>query len=145
MIDLETGLVVGVNAMGYNDTQGLNFAVPTPPLCSILELLKAGQNPSPPDILIFFASDEELDEHLIVARVLDETWHDAVNVGDAVNKVGDTEVYTPRELREALRGRTGVTTLGLWLDGEEPQVTIDIAPQEAILSRPINSRKCSTA
>ena len=136
LIDLETGLVVGVNAMGYNDTQGLNFAVPTPPLCSILELLKAGQNPSPPDIPILFASDEELDEHLIVARVLDETWNDFVKVGDVVTRVDNTEVYTPRELREALRGHTGGTTLGLWRDGEEPQATIDIAPQEAILNRP---------
>ena len=136
LIDLETGLVVGVNAMGYNDTQGLNFAVPTPPLCSILELLKAGQNPSPPDLPILFASDEELDEHLIVARILDETWHNAVKVGDVVTRVGDTEVYTPRELRETLRGHTRPTTLGLWRDGEEQQATIDIVPQEAILNRP---------
>ena len=136
LIDLETGFVVGVNAMGYNNTQGLNFAVPTPPLCSILALIKEGKDPSPPNIPVIFASDEELDEHLIVARVLDETWHEAVNVGDVVSSVGDKKVYTPRELREALRGHTGGTALSLLREGHEAAVMIDIAPQEAILNRP---------
>ena len=136
LIDLETGLVVGVNAMGYNDTQGLNFAVPTQPLCSILALLRAGENPSPPDIPLIFASDEELDEHLIVARVLDEAWSKIVEVGDVVTKVDDVEVYTPRELREALRGHVGAATLGLWRNGEEHQSTASVSPQEATLNRP---------
>lgn len=136
LIDLETGIVVGVNAMGYNNTQGLNFAVPTPPLCSILALLNEGKNPSPPNIPVIFASDEELDEHLIVARILDETWHEAVSVGDVVSSVDNAEVYTPRELREALRGRTGASKLSLVREGEEAEVIIDVAPQEAILNRP---------
>ena len=136
LIDLETGFVVGVNAMGYNDTQGLNFAVPTPPLCSILALLKEGKDPSPPNIPVIFASDEELDEHLIVARVLDEAWHEVVNVGDVVSSVGNKEVYTPREFREALRGHTGGSALSLLREGEEEAVMIDIAPHEAILNRP---------
>ena len=136
LIDLEKGLVVGVNATGYNDTQGLNFAVPTPPLCSILTLLKEGKNPSPPDIPVIFASDNELDEHLIVASVLGDNWSGAVEVGDVVIRVFDAEVYTPGELREALRGHTGATKLGLWRSGEQPEVTVDIAPQEAVLERP---------
>lgn len=136
LIDLETGLIVGVNAMGYNDTQGLNFAVPTPPLCSILDLLKAGQNPSPPDLPLIFASNEVLDEHLIVARVLDEAWSEIVKVGDVVTTVDDTEVFTPRGLREALRGHMGTATLGLWRDGGEYSPSVTVSPQEAILHRP---------
>lgn len=136
LIDIQTGLVVGVNAMGYNNTQGLNFAVPIPPLCSILDLLNDGKNPSPPDIPLIFASDEELDEHLIIARVLDTAWIDIVQVGDVVTKVGETEIFTPRELREALRGQMGAADIHLWREGEEHQQTVTVRPQDAILSRP---------
>ena len=59
-----------------------------------------------------------------------------MSVGDVVSSVDNAEVYTPRELREALRGRTGASKLSLVREGEEAEVIIDVAPQEAILNRP---------
>ena len=45
LIDLETGRIVGVNANGFKNTEGLNFAVPMRPVCSIPRKRKIDRNP----------------------------------------------------------------------------------------------------
>ena len=66
LIDLETGLIVGINAMSLENTEGLNFAVPTKPVCKILELMADQKNPSPPKLPISFAVNKDTEEYLIV-------------------------------------------------------------------------------
>ena len=40
LISTETGRVVGVNSRGFKHSEGLNFAVPIPSVCSIVNLLR---------------------------------------------------------------------------------------------------------
>ena len=56
LIALDTGNIVGINALTLEDTEGLSFAVPIKPVCKILSLLMAGADPSPPELPIVLQS-----------------------------------------------------------------------------------------
>ena len=58
LIALDTGNIVGINALTLEDTEGLS-AVPIKPVCKILSLLMAGADPSPPELPISFAVNNE--------------------------------------------------------------------------------------
>ena len=45
LVDLSTGRVVGINAMALKKTEGLNFAVPSFPVCKIVNILRENQIP----------------------------------------------------------------------------------------------------
>lgn len=136
LIDLETGDVVGVNAMGFEDTQGLNFAVPMGPVCSILDLLQKDEIPSPPALPLFFATNEELDTHLTVAGNIYGSLPKGVMPGDILETVNGTIVYSPNEIVELLRAYRGTVELGL-VRGEKKFVTnVLVASMAPILDRP---------
>lgn len=40
LIDISSGLVVGINSFGATDAEGLNFALPSYTACKVLELYK---------------------------------------------------------------------------------------------------------
>ena len=56
LINLKSGKIVGINAMSLENSEGLNFAVPLPPVCKAVSLLRAGKDPSPPKLPISFAT-----------------------------------------------------------------------------------------
>ena len=73
LVSLVSGLVVGINSASANDedTQGLNFALPIRPVCTVLNLLKNGRDPSPADLnVLFFEKDYK--NQLKVAEVFDK-------------------------------------------------------------------------
>ncbi len=82
LIELDTGEIVGINSMGLKDTEGLNFAVPSKPICKI-KPVRNDKNPSPPQLLISFAVNEET-EYLIVSVGTHGKLPDGIKVGDAV-------------------------------------------------------------
>ena len=135
LIDLETGQVVGVNASSVKNTEGLNFAVPIPPACSIVKLLAEGTTPSPPAMPLTFATNDELDRHLTIAGNIYGPLPAGITAGDFLETVNGTVVVSPNEVRELLRGYTGTVELGLLRDGQPFEATIDVRPQEAILER----------
>ncbi len=123
LISLATGRVVAVNAatMRKDRTEGLNFAVPMPYACTILELLRAGRDPSPPADLVDFASDEDGEQTLLVARSrLPEGGLD-LRRGDVVRAVGASAVPLDSEtqLVDALRGSLADVTLTVERGGRE--------------------------
>ena len=78
LISLISGDVVGVNAakISKEGVESLGFAVPIDEVCRILALLKAGKDPSPPNLGATFFDLEDNDE-IIVA----ETYAPAVALG----------------------------------------------------------------
>jgi S1-C subfamily serine protease len=126
LISLETGRVVGVNAakIGGEDVEGLSFAVPMTYACTILELLAAGRDPSPPGNLVDFAVDEHGDRTLAVARSRLPAGSLDLRVGDEVLAAGgqDRLVATPSDLFDALRGSLDEVTLRVRRAGEDTTV-----------------------
>lgn len=121
LISLSTGRVVAVNAatMRKDRTEGLNFAVPMPYVCTILDLLHAGRDPSPPANLVDFASDEDGEQTLIVARSRLPQGSLALQPGDVMRAVGAAAVPLESEtqLVDALRGGLADVTLTVERDG----------------------------
>ena len=110
LIDLETGQIVGINAGALEDTEGLNFAVPITPICKILQLLKDGKNPSPPQLPISFAINDDSEEYTIIAASNSGTLPEGVVLGDRVVQVDGAEVSTPTEIKTFLRGKNWRST-----------------------------------
>ena len=135
LIDLETGQVVGVNANSFEDTEGLNFAVPMPPVCSIIQLLQEGVTPSPPVLPLIFATNDELDTHLTIAGNIYGPIPAGIIAGDLLETVNGELVFSPNEVRELLRGYTGTVELGLLRESERVETTIEVYPREAVLER----------
>lgn len=136
LIELETGLVVGVNAMGFEDTQGLNFAVPMQPVCSIIDMLKNDLVPSPPAFPMFFASDEELDTHLTVAGNIYGPLPKKIQVGDQLTLVNGVEVFSPNDIVEQLRAYSGKVDLSFLRGNLDFEISLELEPQLPILDRP---------
>ena len=64
---INSGKIVGINAMSLKDSEGLNFAVPLPPVCRAISLLRENKNPSPPKLPISFATDNVHEMYLTIA------------------------------------------------------------------------------
>ncbi len=135
LIDLETGRIVGVNANGFKNTEGLNFAVPMRPLCSIVKLLQEGVNPSPPALPLVFATNDELDKHLTIAGNIYGPIPAGIIAGDFLETVNGKKVNSPNEVNELLRGYSGKVNVGLLRNGQRIEKTIEVVPSEAMLER----------
>ena len=135
LIELGTGEVVGINAMGLDDTEGLNFAVPAKPICKILSLLREGKDPSPPKLPISFAVNEAAEEYLIVGGSTSGDLPAGFVLGDRVLKVGGVAVKTPTELKTLLRGKTGEALFVLERSDKEIAVAVKTKPEKNLLDR----------
>ena len=122
LISLETGRVVGINAstMKKGEAEGLSFAVPAPFACTIIKLLQAGIDPSPPARLVDFAVDADDEQTLLVARsrlppgTLDLRAGDEL-VGAATARA---PLQTETDLVDALRGNLDNVSLEVRRNGQ---------------------------
>jgi len=123
LISLETGKVVGINAAKIKEeaVEGLSFAVPIRYACTVLELLEAGRDPSPPARLVDFAMDENDEQTMVVARSRLPAGSLDLRVGDVIESLPGiaTEIATETDLMDALRGGTGPVTLRVDRDGRK--------------------------
>ena len=135
LIDINTGDVVGINAKGLEDTEGLNFALPMKPICKILELLSADKNPSPPKLPMRFAVNRETEEYLIVASATGKALPDGIELGDRIIKVNGINISTPTELNTYLRGKTGIADVVLDRSGQQVKALLPFSQEPKILDR----------
>ena len=124
LIELQSGKVVGINAMGLKDSEGLNFAVPLGPVCKAVHLLKDNKNPSPPKLPFSFAADHVRGTYLTVAGNRYGELPKGVKVGDVLLKVNGAEVETPTEVATILRGSKGKAKFTF--EQSETQTTIEL-------------------
>ena len=103
LISLDSGKVVGMNAMALTKSKGLNFAIPGEILCKIYDLLKNNKNPSPPILPFRFATNKQLEKHMAIGTIKDNNLKD-IKAGDIVTHIDDIQIKTPTELSNYLRG-----------------------------------------
>jgi S1-C subfamily serine protease len=63
LINLDSGLIVGINKSTVKKSSGIGLAVPSYLLCKILDLYKAGKSPLPMEVPIKFAKDNETQQY----------------------------------------------------------------------------------
>lgn len=139
LVSLATGKVVGINtsAIVATGVQNLNFAIAAPYACRVLDLLRAGRDPSPPaDTLVFF-EDMENAGILKVARNLGSAGDIALAPGDIIKSVtGESgTIARESELMHALRGRLDNVTLRVVRAGKEMTLTGRFPATTRILDR----------
>lgn len=121
LISLETGRVVGINAstMKKGEAEGLSFAVPAPFACTIIKLLQAGRDPSPPARLVDFAVDADDEQTLLVARSRLPKDTIDLRVGDELVSAAGAHapLQTETDLVDALRGHLDEVSLDVRRDG----------------------------
>jgi S1-C subfamily serine protease len=107
LISLKSGRVVGINTASRKRSQNTNFAVPMAHACRVLELLRAGKDPSPPDLGVAFLKDVDETNRLVVARTFEQEGTLALREGDVIRQVDGTDgdVANKGQLIERLRGR----------------------------------------
>jgi S1-C subfamily serine protease len=141
LISFVTGKVVGINTSSIEETgaQNLNFAVAARYACKILDLLRAGRDPSPPQGTLVFFDDAEDAGILKVARNLTPPRHLALLPGDVIKQViGEPGLITREsELIHALRARLDKFTLRVERDGKDIMLSGSLPPAAKLLDRKI--------
>ena len=135
LINLNSGKIVGINTMSLEDSEGLNFAVPIPPVCKAIQLLSIGKNPSPPKLPIIFASDDVHENYLTVAAIRNGELPVGLIVGDVVIKVEGREVSSPTEVSTVLRGVSGSAEFTIQRGGKEKTIDIKFSPKPLTTER----------
>jgi Trypsin-like peptidase domain len=123
LISLETGLVLGLNAASIRKDRadGLSFAVPMPLICTVLDLLRQGNNPSPPAPIVDFAVDANGERTLVVASSRLPAGSVDLRVADEIVAAGpqDASVKTESELIDQVRGTLDNVSLRVRRNGAE--------------------------
>ncbi len=105
LINLDTGLIVGINKSTIKKSSGIGLAIPSFLLCKILDLYKAGKSPLPMEVPIKFAKDNETEQYNKVSELhLDGK---ILEIGSSLIKVNDQFIKTPADMSYILRGLDG--------------------------------------
>ncbi len=139
LISLESGKVVGINTSSVNDKddQNTNFATPIKYACRVLELLRAGQDPSPPQLSTVFITDLDDRGELIVGKTYLGPKTIALQGGDRITAVVGVpgEVHNEGQLVDALRGRLDRFALRVIREGQEITLSGKLNPVGRVMAR----------
>jgi serine protease Do len=132
LIDISSGLVVGINSFGAEDNQGLNFALPSYTVCKVIDLFKSKKDPSPLNFNVIFSNNKEQGKFLKVSEVLNSD--NQLKVGDEILQIDGAKVENPTQLSHESRGKTNVT-LKILRDKKEQEVKINLKSKGSITER----------
>jgi serine protease Do len=142
LVSLSTGEIVGVNtaSLDEEDDQSSNFAIPAAEVCQIIDLLRSGADPSPPDVPVVFVGEERDEEKLIVGRVYGDLTKVPLRKGDEIvglKRAGAwVSVETNAHFVSALRGRsTPDVSLRIKRDQMIVEAEVEIHPQSLLSDR----------
>ena len=133
LIDISTGEVIGISSFGVEDNQGLNFALPSYPVCKVIELFKNKKDPSPLDFGVIFSNNKEQGKFLKVSGVLNSD-KNLLKVGDEVLEIDNIKVLNPTQLNNESRGKLNVT-LKILRDKKEQEVKLQLKPRGSVTDR----------
>ncbi|MCM0032773.1 trypsin-like peptidase domain-containing protein [Sandarakinorhabdus limnophila] len=136
MIDLATGKVIGIAAATYRDTEdkystATSMSEPIPPVCQILELLKAGKDARYRQLPVALASAED-DDRPIVARVLDEA--SGFELGDLILTAGGRDIRNMSDLAAVLRGQTQAVPIMVERNGSKVELKAKAEASKDVLA-----------
>ena len=132
LIDVSTGIVVGINSFGVEDNQGLNFALPSYTVCKVINLFKNKKDPSPLNFNVIFSNNKEQGKFLKVSEVL--TADNLLKVGDEVIQIDGVKVLNPTQLTHESRGKTNIT-LKIMRDNKEQELKLNLKSKGSVTDR----------
>jgi serine protease Do len=132
LIDISSGLVVGINSFGATDAEGLNFALPSYTACKVLELYKNKKDPSPLDFQVLFSNNKEQGKFLKVSEVLNK--QSLLKVGDEVLEVDNKKVENPTQLSNESRGKSNIT-LKILRDNKQQELKLELKSRGSVTER----------
>ena len=132
LIDVNTGLVVGINSFGATENQGLNFALPSYTVCKVIDLFKNKKDPSPLNFNVIFANNKEQGKFLKVSEVL--TSDNQLKVGDEIIQIDGVKIENPTQLSHETRGKTNVT-LKIIRDTKEQELKLNLKSKGSVTER----------
>lgn len=137
LISLRTGKVLGINTASRRRSQNTNFAVPMRHACRILDLLRAGKDPAPPEFPMAFLDDVDETHHLIVAQIYEKGPDVALREGDVVYGVDGVseQVISRGQLIHLLRGRLDNAALRIGRGDSEIVVHSRFKPAKSLVDR----------
>ncbi len=133
LINLDTGLVIGINKSSFKNSQGLSFAVPSNYVCIILNLFKKGQDPSPINLPLRFAEDREAENYKKVSSFLYNGKN--IEIGSLLVAVDGKEINSPSELSFYLRGKKGEAKLTFQSDQGINSYYVKLKSRKKVLDR----------
>lgn len=135
LISLESGRIVGINTASIRGAQNTNFAVAMKYACRILQLLREGRDPSPPDLKLVYFQDVDNRKQLKVARSYANDGMLKLLPGDVIRQVTgvDGAIENETQLLHALRGRLGNSSLDVQRAGQETTVAGAKLPMRRVL------------
>ena len=132
LIDISSGLVVGINSFGATDAEGLNFALPSYTACKVLELYKNKKDPSPLDFQVFFSNNKEQGKFLRISEVLNK--QSLLKVGDEILEVDNKKVENPTQLSNEARGKSNIT-LKILRDNKQQELKLQLKSRGSVTER----------
>ena len=132
LIDVSSGLVVGINSFGATDAEGLNFALPSYTACKVLELYKNKKDPSPLDFQVFFSNNKEQGKFLRISEVLNK--QSLLKVGDEVLEVDNKKVENPTQLSNEARGKSNIT-VKILRDNKQQELKLQLKSRGSVTER----------
>ena len=133
LINLDTGLIVGINKSTIKKSSGIGLAIPSYLLCKILDLYKAGKSPLPMEVPIKFAKDNETDQYNKVSELhLDGK---ILEIGSSLIKVNDQLIKTPADMSYILRGLDGKAKFTFKNKDREKDYFIDLKKKQNSIYR----------
>jgi len=138
VISLRDGRIVGIaTAMTSGDkSDRLNFATPMKDVCRILDLLRAGVSPEPPQVEFSLLVDDDGRHTLEVGCTYNPArW--PFQPGDRIVSVGKggEPVHTLSSLITALRGRVGTVPVRIARAGKEMEIRAYPTPRASVVAR----------
>jgi serine protease Do len=132
LIDIKSGLVVGINSFGVQENEGLNFALPSYTVCKVIDLFKSKKDPSPLNFNVIFANNREQGKFLKVSEVL--TNDNQLKVGDEIIQIDGIKIENPTHLSHETRGKTKVN-LKIIRDNKEQELNLTLKSKGSITDR----------
>jgi S1-C subfamily serine protease len=132
LIDVSSGIVVGINSFGVEDNQGLNFALPSYTVCKVIDLFKNKKDPSPLNFNAIFSNNKEQGKFLKVSEVL--TTDNSLKVGDEITQIDGVKVENPTQLTHESRGKTNIT-LKIIRDNKEQELKLNLKSKGSVTER----------
>jgi S1-C subfamily serine protease len=125
LLSLRTGKIVGINTAQIRGSQNTNFAVGMKYACRIVDLLRAGKDPSPLDLRVAWFQDTDNEHALKVARNYGGEGALPFITGDTlVRMAGSTmKIENETQFNHLLRGRTGPVSLIVLRNGIEIELS----------------------
>jgi len=139
LISLQHGKIIGINSatLEEKNSQNVNFVLPMKYPCKVLELLRAGKNPSPPELPVQFFKDVDERRELRVVNSFLDPEKLSLKPGDTILSVEGSSETLENETRliHALRGRLGNFTVVVKRGGDTLQLKGSLEPKPYILER----------